>query len=364
MKKNSNKTKLAICVYIVSSNDIAPKKDELSLLADTANYTIFSTVEYKQLKINSGTYISKGHLEDLVLMIEENDIEYIIFDNELSASQISNIERITSLGIRTRTEIILEIFKYNAKTRIAKLQVDLAMLEFEYPRLKGKWSHLSRTAAGIGIRGGPGETQLEYDRRTVRERISKMKKELSRLDKSVENSMKNRKDAFRISLVGYTNAGKSSLFNLLCQSDSYVENKLFATLDTKTRKLYLDDNMGMDIILSDTVGFIDRLPHSLVASFKSTLYEVSAAQLILHLIDSNDSDIEKIMNSVETVLDEINASNIKRIIVFNKVDIISEERFNLLKTRFEDAIFISVHQKQNIDFLKNKLLDIILLYDM
>ncbi len=179
-----------------------------------------------------------------------------------------------------------------------------------------------------------------------------MKKELAALEKSVENAMKNRKNAFRISLVGYTNVGKSSLFNLLCKSDVVAEDKLFATLDSKTKKLYLNDEIKTDVILSDTVGFIDRLPHSLVSSFKSTLAETCSSQLILHLIDASDDDIEKIINSVEVVLDEIKAGDIKRINIFNKIDIISEDKFNFLKMKYKDAIFISVYKKQNIDLLK------------
>ncbi len=356
-----NKVNLALCIYIINKNDTTtiPLKNELALLSDTAGYEVFNTLEYRQTTINSATYISRGHLEQIINAIEELNIKYIIFDNELSASQISNLEKLTKIAIRTRTEVILEIFQRNAKTRIAKMQVELALLEFEYPKLKGKWSHLSRIEGGIAIRGGPGETQLEYDRRRVRERIFKMKKSLASLEKSVTNSMKSREFAFRISLVGYTNAGKSSMFNLLCKSDNYVENKLFATLDTKTKKLFLSYDIN-DVILSDTVGFIDRLPHSLVASFKSTLSEVSYSDLIIHLIDANEDidNIEKIIHSVEKVLAEINAGDIKSIITFNKIDLINDEKLYELKSKYSSAIFVSTKTKQNIDFLKENIIDI------
>lgn len=357
----ANKTNLALCIYIInkSDNTATAFKNELALLSDTAGYDVFRTLEYRQSAINSATYISRGHLEEIIESINELDIKYLIFDNELSASQISNLEKMTKIAIRTRTEVILEIFKRNAKTKIAKMQVELALLEFEYPKLKGKWSHLSRIEGGIAIRGGPGETQLEYDRRRVRDRIFKMKKSLANLEKSVTNSMKSREFAFRISLVGYTNAGKSSMFNLLCKSDNYVENKLFATLDTKTKKLFLSYDIN-DIILSDTVGFIDRLPHSLVASFKSTLSEVSYSDLIIHLVDASEdiSNIEKIMSSVETVLDEISASEIKSIIVFNKIDLIDDEKLYELKSIYNNAIFVSTKDKQNIDVLKESIIEI------
>lgn len=355
MKQNQIKNAICVCIHI--HGEEKTKTGELVLLSTTADYKILGNFDYKQAKINSATYISKGHLENLIEKTEELGAKYIIFDNEMNASQIANIEEMSHSAIRTRTEIILEIFSRHAKTKIAKLQVELAMLEFEYPKLKGKWSHLSRIEGGIGIRGGPGETQLEYDRRKARNRITKMKEELARLEKSVSTSRKGRKDAYRISIVGYTNAGKSSLFNTLCQSDSYVQDKLFATLEPKSRKLYLADNIGKDVILSDTIGFIDRLPHTLVASFKSTLSDASESDLIIHLIDASDEDIDSVMSSVETVLEEINSANIKRITVFNKTDAITEEKYTMLKRRFPEALFISVLKKENIDKLKGDLLD-------
>ena len=330
------------------------------MLCDTAGYEVINKYSFIQPKITAGTYIGTGKLESLKESAAIDNVEYFIFDNELSGSQVNAIEEGSNITALTRTEIILEIFALRAKTMTAKMQVELAFLEFEYPRLKGKRTNLSQIKGGIGLRGGAGEKQLEYDRRRARERIHKLKSQLSKVEKSASTGRKGRENTFRIAIVGYTNAGKSTLFNLLCKESVYVEDKLFATLDTHTRKLYLTDDTPVEVIISDTVGFIDRLPHTLVASFKSTLSEVVEADLLLHLSDASDENIEEKLLHVESIIKEIDASHIKRIVIFNKADCIDEVQKNKILTSYDDAIFISSKNNTNIEILRKKILDIIL----
>lgn len=350
------RSKNAIAVYItLKSIEEEDNKivDELSLLLDTAGYIVVDKKIIKQNQINTTTYISKGKLEDIITELEGKDIGFIIFDNELSPSQVSNIEKLAEgIKVYTRTEIILEIFSMRAKTSIAKKQVELAYLEFEYPRLKGKWGGYDRIYGGIGVRGGQGETQLEYDRRHARERIAKLKKELEKVETQYSTTRKNRYGSFRVAIVGYTNAGKSTLFNKLTREKAYTEDKLFATLDTQTRKLYLDDTTPMEVIISDTVGFIDRLPHNLVASFKSTLSEVSEANLLIHLIDSSSDNMDNNILAVKNTIAEIKADNIKSVLVFNKSDTIDINKKNEIITKYESPIFISAITGEGIDLIK------------
>ena len=359
--------KRAYIIFVADSREYRSKKinidnilTELSMLCDTAGYEVADRFSFIQQKIVAGTYIGTGKLESLKESAIADNVEYFIFDNELSGSQVNSIEEGSNIKALTRTEIILEIFAMRAKTLTAKMQVELAFLEFEYPRLKGKRSNLSQVRGVIGLRGGAGEKQLEYDRRRARERIHKLKTQLSKVEKSASTGRKGRGSTFRIAIVGYTNAGKSTLFNLLCKEDTYVEDKLFATLDTHTRKLYLSDDAPVEAIISDTVGFIDRLPHTLIASFKSTLSEVVEADLLLHLVDSTDEYIEEKLINVEATIKEIEASNIKRIMVFNKVDSLEENQKNKILTMYDDAIFISAKNNINIDLLREKILKIIL----
>lgn len=334
--------------------------NELYMLCNTAGYEAAGRYSFIQQKIYSDAYIGKGKLESLKEKAYIEDVKYFIFDNELSGSQVNKIEEGSNITALTRTEIILEIFAIRAKTMTAKMQVELAFLEFEYPRLKGKRTNLSQIKGGIGLRGGAGEKQLEYDRRRARERIHKLKNQLKKAEKSAVTGRKGRENTFRIAIVGYTNAGKSTLFNLLCKESVYVEDKLFATLDTHTRKLYISDDTPMEVIISDTVGFIDRLPHTLVASFKSTLSEVAEADLLLHLSDAGDKNIDEKLIHVESIIKEINASHIKSILVFNKSDSIDEIQKNKILTSYDDALFISTKNNINIETLRKKILDIIL----
>lgn len=372
--KISYKKCLSVFLYTESSKlNSSPENiiEELNRLLDTAGYTVVDKFIFKQKEINPKTYISKGRLEAIKELAKKEGVSYIVFDNELTPSQIASIEKNSekedndeskksnNIEAKTRTDIILEIFSMRAKTNVAKKQVELARLEFEYPRLKGKWSHFSRIEGGIGVRGGSGEMQLEYDRRRARDKINKLKKELSRISKSADTGRHRRGTAFKIVVVGYTNAGKSTLFNMLCKESVYVEDRLFATLETRTRKVYLNGNEPFDVVISDTVGFIDRLPHLLVESFKSTLAEVKEADLLIHLIDSTSSNMEAMIESVEKTLKEIDASEIKTLMVFNKIDSLEREKINMLETKYNEALFISSKTAINIDKLKNKILECI-----
>ncbi|WPC37974.1 GTPase HflX [Brachyspira hyodysenteriae] len=364
---NNDNLKKAYIIFVTDSRQYRNSKinidnilNELAMLCDTAGYEVVNKYSFIQPKITAGTYIGTGKLESLKESATIDNVEYFIFDNELSGSQVNAIEEGSNITALTRTEIILEIFALRAKTMTAKMQVELAFLEFEYPRLKGKRTNLSQIKGGIGLRGGAGEKQLEYDRRRARERIHKLKSQLSKVEKSASTGRKGRENTFRIAIVGYTNAGKSTLFNLLCKESVYVEDKLFATLDTHTRKLYLSDDTPVEVIISDTVGFIDRLPHTLVASFKSTLSEVVEADLLLHLSDASDENIEEKLLHVESIIKEIDASHIKRMVIFNKSDAIDEVQKNKILTSYDDAIFISAKNNTNIELLRKKILDTIL----
>ena len=364
---DNKNNKKAYIIFVADSKQYRNNKlnaenilNELSMLCDTAGYEVINQYSFIQQKIAAGTYIGTGKLESLKESALIDGVEYFIFDNELSGSQVNAIEEGSNITALTRTEIILEIFAIRAKTLTAKMQVELAFLEFEYPRLKGKRTNLSQIKGGIGLRGGAGEKQLEYDRRRARERIHKLKSQLSKVEKSASVGRKGRGNTFRIAIVGYTNAGKSTLFNLLCKENVYVEDKLFATLDTHTRKLYISDDTPVEAIISDTVGFIDRLPHTLVASFKSTLSEVVEADLLLHLADASDENIEDKLIQVETIIKEIEASHIKRIVIFNNSDSIDEIQKNKIFTYYDDAVLISAKNNINIDTLRNKILNTIL----
>ncbi len=291
--------------------------DELAFLADTAGAVTVKTFLQKADYPNPRTYVGKGKLEEIRAFIEDNDIGMAIFDDDLTSKQVVNIERELKVKILDRTSLILDIFARRARTANAKTQVELAQYQYLLPRLTRMWTHLERQRGGIGMRG-PGETQIETDRRIILDKISRLKKELQDIDKQKSVQRKNRGKLTRVALVGYTNAGKSTLMNVLSKSDVFAENKLFATLDTTVRKVIIDN---LPFLLTDTVGFIRKLPHHLVNSFKSTLDEVREADILVHVVDISHPNFEEQIEVVDKTLREICGDQEKPVImVFNKID--------------------------------------------
>ena len=330
--------------------------DELELLAETAGAKIAGRITQRVSKINPATFIGKGKAEELLNQAKELDVRLIVFDDELSPGQIKNYHKISeNVKVLDRSGLILDIFQKHAKTKEARTQVDLAYMEYLLPRLTRQWTHLERQMGGIGTRAGMGETQIEIDRRLIRTRISKLKKELIRIEKERDTQSYRRQSEFRVSLVGYTNAGKSTLFKALTGSDVYIQDQLFATLDTTVRQLQIDESHP--ILLSDTVGFIRKLPHNLVASFKSTLKEVLEADLILVMLDISSSQIEDHFQTIENVLKDMGAQEIPQILVLNKVDLISDG--NMIEKRqreFPNSVTVSAQQHLRLSELKSRIL--------
>ena len=330
--------------------------DELELLAETAGAKIAGRITQRVSKINPATFIGKGKAEELLNQAKELDVKLIVFDDELSPGQIKNYHKISdNVKVLDRSGLILDIFHKHAKTKEARTQVDLAYMEYLLPRLTRQWTHLERQMGGIGTRAGMGETQIEIDRRLIRTRISKLKKELTRIEKERDTQSYRRQSEFRVSLVGYTNAGKSTLFKALTGSDVYIQDQLFATLDTTVRQLQIDESHP--ILLSDTVGFIRKLPHNLVASFKSTLKEVLEADLILVMLDISSSQIEDHFQTIENVLKDMGAQEIPQILVLNKVDLISDG--NMIEKRqreFPNSVTVSAQQHLRLSELKSRIL--------
>ena len=330
--------------------------DELELLAETAGAKIAGRITQRVSKINPATFIGKGKAEELLNQAKELDVKLIVFDDELSPGQMKNYHKISdNVKVLDRSGLILDIFQKHAKTKEARTQVDLAYMEYLLPRLTRQWTHLERQMGGIGTRAGMGETQIEIDRRLIRTRISKLKKELTRIEKERDTQSYRRQSEFRVSLVGYTNAGKSTLFKALTGSDVYIQDQLFATLDTTVRQLQIDESH--QILLSDTVGFIRKLPHNLVASFKSTLKEVLEADLILVMLDISSSQIEDHFQTIENVLKEMGAHEIPQILVLNKVDLISDG--NMIEKRqreFPNSVTVSAQQHLRLSELKSRIL--------
>lgn len=320
----------AVFVGIIRQTDEERKVleylDELEFLAETAGATGDRKFIQRVDRPDNATYIRSGKLEEISEYCEANDIRYVIFDDELTGMQQRNIERvIKTASVIDRTSLILEIFSQRAKTAYAKTQVELARYNYMLPRLAGMWTHLERQRGGVGTRGGMGETQIEIDRRIVRERIAKLKEELKRIDKQMATQRSNRGQLVRLSLVGYTNVGKSTLMNVLSKSDVFAENKLFATLDTTVRKVVIGN---VPFLLSDTVGFIRKLPTQLIEAFKSTLDEVREADVLVHVVDISHPDYEEQMQVVENTLKDINASDKPIYVVFNKTDAYSYEQYD------------------------------------
>jgi GTPase len=336
--------------------------DELAFLAETAGAITVKRFTQKLQHPDSRTFIGKGKLEEIKKYVQGKNIRIIIFDDELSGAQINNIEKETEVKVIDRSDLILDIFARRAKTAQAKAQVELAQYQYILPRLRGMWKHLERLGGGIGTRG-PGESEIETDRRIVRDKITLLRKRLAEIDKQAFTQRKDRGEFIRVALVGYTNVGKSTIMNLLSKRDVFAENKLFATLDTTTSKVVFETT---PFLLSDTVGFIRKLPHHLVESFKSTLDEVREADILLHVVDISHPAYEEQLGVVNKTLQELNAFEKPTVTIFNKMDLYEERTFDEwleagtrqeilqdLRDRWNNetngnAVFISAIEKRNL----------------
>lgn len=365
----------AVLVGLLQKNDTEERLhehlDELEFLAQTAGAITLKKFWQRLPHPDNRTFIGKGKIEELADYIQFNSIELVIFDDELTGKQLGNIEKILKVKTIDRSDLILDIFARRAKTAQAKTQVELAQYQYILPRLRGMWTHLERQGGGIGSRG-PGETEIETDRRLVKDKITLLRKRLTEIDKQNSTQRKERGEFIRVALVGYTNVGKSTLMNVLSKSDVFAENKLFATLDTTTRKVVLDRT---PFLLSDTVGFIRKLPHHLIESFKSTLDEVREADVLLHVIDVSHPQYENHIAVVNETLQSLNAHEKPIILVFNKVDLYAEKNFDkwledsvkeeLMNDLFRkwdnlthgNAVFISALHKENIEHFREFLLN-------
>jgi len=346
--------------------------DELAFLAETAGADPVKSFLQRVDHANPRTFVNKGKIEEISAFIAANEVTLAIFDDELTPSQMRNIEQELNCRVIDRTNLILDIFASRARTSHARTQVELAQYQYMLPRLTGMWTHLERQRGGIGLRG-PGETEIETDRRIIRDKISKLKEQLKKIDTQMSTQRKGRGKMVRVALVGYTNVGKSTLMNLISKSDLFAENKLFATLDTTVRKVVVGN---LPFLLSDTVGFIRKLPHDLIESFKSTLDEVREADLLLHVIDISHSGFEEQMAVVNATLNDLGSLNKPTILVFNKTDLFSftgkddddltpVKRENLslddlrrtwmAADRDQKTVFISAKKRENIEDLKRML---------
>ena len=369
-----------VIIGIINENQSADKTqeflDELSFLAFTAGGQVLKRFTQKIKIPNSKTFLGAGKIEEVKIFVKKNEISTVIFDEELSPAQQGNIEQILRCKIIDRTGLILDIFAQRAKTSYARTQVELAQYQYLLPRLKGLWTHLERQRGGIGMRG-PGETEIETDRRIVRDKISLLKKKLGSIDRQMSTQRGNRGSLVRVALVGYTNVGKSTIMNCLGNSNVFAENKLFATLDTTVRKVVI---RNLPFLLSDTVGFIRKLPTQLVESFKSTLDEVLEADLLLHIVDISHSQFEQQIDSVNLILSQIKASHKPMLLIFNKVDNYSPDNYDETDLTIKrdkrhytldeweqtwmaknkgNVISISAIKKSNFEIFKTKLYQII-----
>lgn len=378
LEKKANEYERAVLIGIVNKEQnevkVTEYLDELEFLTFTAGGEVVRRFTQRMEIPNPKTLIGAGKMEEVQHYVKANDVGSVIFDDELSPAQQRNIEKQLRCKIIDRTSLILDIFAQRAQTSYARTQVELAQYQYLLPRLTGLWTHLERQKGGIGMRG-PGETEIETDRRIVRDRISLLKKKLAKIDRQMETQRGNRGALVRVALVGYTNVGKSTLMNVISKSDVFAENKLFATLDTTVRKVVIGN---LPFLLSDTVGFIRKLPTQLVESFKSTLDEVREADLLLHVVDISHPQFEEHIDSVNKILDEIKSADKKTIVVFNKIDqyeaepvdkddLVTEKtkaHFTLeewKKTWYSKignrALFISALNKENLDAFRKRVYD-------
>ncbi len=366
----------AVLVGIITQNQSEEKLqeylDELEFLTQTAGGEVVKRFTQKMDKPNPKTFVGTGKLEEIELYIKEHKIDTLIFDDELTPSQQKNLSRQLDCKVLDRTNLILDIFAQRAQTSYARTQVELAQFQYLLPRLSGMWTHLERQRGGIGMRG-PGETEIETDRRIVRDRIALLKEKIRTIDRQMAVQRSNRGAVVRVALVGYTNVGKSTLMNALGKSEVFVENKLFATLDTTVRKVVIKN---LPFLLSDTVGFIRKLPTQLVESFKSTLDEVREADLLLHVVDISHPEFEDHIESVNQILKDIKSDDKKTIMIFNKIDAYKADSFDeedlmiertskhysinewkntwMSKVGENNAVFISATEKENFEELRHK----------
>jgi len=345
--------------------------DELAFLAETAGAEAVKRFTQRLAHPDRATFVGKGKLEEIRQYVVGKDVSLVIFDDELSGSQISNIQKELKVKVIDRSDLILDIFARRARTAQAKVQVELAQYQYILPRLRGMWTHLERQKGGIGMRG-PGETEIETDRRIVKDKISLLRKRLGEIDKQSLTQRKDRGEYIRVALVGYTNVGKSTIMNLLSKSEVFAENKLFATLDTTTRKVVFEQT---PFLLSDTVGFIRKLPHHLVESFKSTLDEVRESDILMHVVDISHPKYEDQIEVVNRTLTELKAIDKPTILIFNKMDLYETQTFDewltddvkqdmlqQLKESWQhrsngNCVFISATERRNIDELRKTILD-------
>jgi GTPase len=373
-KKIIKKEERAVLVGLINKEQTESQAqeylDELAFLAETAGAVAVKRFVQKLPHPDSRTFVGKGKLEEIRRYVEGRDIRVIIFDDELTGAQINNIEKTLDIKTIDRSDLILDIFASRAKTAQAKAQVELAQYQYILPRLRGMWKHLERLGGGIGTRG-PGESEIETDRRIVRDKISLLRKRLAEIDKQAFTQRKDRGEFIRVALVGYTNVGKSTIMNLLSKRDVFAENKLFATLDTTTSKVVFEQT---PFLLSDTVGFIRKLPHHLVESFKSTLDEVREADILLHVVDISHPAYEEQVAVVNNTLQELKVIDKPILTIFNKMDLYEERTFDqwlddnakneILQDLYDrwqretggNAVFISATEKRNLDQLRKKIL--------
>lgn len=364
-KKQERAVLVGVLLPFQKEQEITDYLDELEFLTETAGAITLKRFIQKIDEPNPRTFIGSGKVQEIAAYIDDNDVDMVIFDDELSPTQLRNLEHEFKRKVLDRTNLILDVFAQRAKTAYAKTQVELAQYQFLLPRLKRMWTHLERQRGGIGLRG-PGEREIETDRRIIRDRIAKLKEELNKIDRQMATQRKNRGSVVRVALVGYTNVGKSTIMNLISKSDVFAENKLFATLDTTVRKVVIGN---LPFLLSDTVGFIRKLPHQLVESFKSTLDEVREADLLLHVVDIAHPNFEEQINIVNQTLHEIGGGDKPTILVFNKIDAytwtrkpdddltpstrenisLEELKRTWISKKGTHTIFISAKQKINID---------------
>ena len=376
VEKQHHREEKAVLVGVIHKNQseeqVKEYLDELAFLTETAGAVTLKRFTQKLASTDPRTYIGSGKLQEIKQYVDDKEADLVIFDDDLNGTQINNLEKELHVKILDRSNLILDIFANRARTAQARAQVELAQLQYLLPRLKGLWTHLERQRGGIGMRG-PGEKEIETDRRTVKYQISILKKELEKIDRQNQTQRQSRGEMIRVALVGYTNVGKSTLMNVLSKSTVFAENKLFATLDTTTRKLVLE---RMPMLLSDTVGFIRKLPHHLVESFKSTLDEVREADILLHVVDISHPFFEEQIKVVNETLLELGVHEKEVLTVFNKMDLYEENQFDpllpeevkedllhQLKSSWQkqtngNAVFISTTKKEHLDELRTKLYDL------